>query len=96
MSANNQTLVQEYEGKWYVFSNLQAESWVHYDEKTNTFDDSRINELHLSEAAVVCDSLQEAYEKADEYDYDEDIGGTEYGIQVGHLCKDGALLKVIP
>jgi hypothetical protein len=27
MSANNQTLVRKYKGKWYVFLNIMAESW---------------------------------------------------------------------
>jgi len=96
MSANNQTLIQEYNGKWYVFANLQAESWVHYDEKTKTFDESRTNELHLGSAAAVCDSFQEAYDRAEKLDEDDYMGGTEYGIQVGHLCKDGAPLNIIP
>ena len=93
MSANNQVLVKEYKGKWYVFGNLMAESWVHYDEKTEKFDDSRINELKLSEADGVFNSRDEAYEFASKVDRGD--FPTEYGVQFNRLCKDDAEVKII-
>ena len=71
MSSNNQVLVKEYKGKWYVFGNLMAESWVHYDEKTQKFDDSRVNELKLLDADGVFNSRDEAYEFALKVDREE-------------------------
>ena len=84
MSANNCTLIKRYKGRWYIFSNVLAESW----EDTK----GRVNELSLKEAEAVCDTLEEAYEKAKEIDakegqFDE---GTEYGVQVDRLVKDQA------
>ena len=88
MSANNQTLIKEYKEKWYVFTNVMAESWS--DEKGE-----HENELSLKEASAVCDSRDEAYQKALELDADcgEFGQGTEYGVQFSRLCKDDA--KVI-
>jgi hypothetical protein len=93
MSANNQVLVKEYKGKWYVFGNLMAESWVHYDEKTEKFDDSRVNELKLSDAEGVFNSRDEAYEFALKVDRDD--FPTEYGVQFNRLCKDDSEVKII-
>ena len=93
MSANNQTLVKEYKGKWYVFGNIMAESWVHYDHETQKFDDSRVNELELSEADGVFNSRDEAYEFA--LKVNDDNFPTEYGVQFNRLCKDDAEVKII-
>jgi len=92
MSANNQTLVKEYEGKWYVFGNLMAESWVHYDEKTQKFDDNRVNELELSDAEGVFNSRDEAFEFALRVESDF---RTEYSVQFNRLCKDDADVNII-
>lgn len=81
MSANNQTLVQQHKDKYYVFGNIQAESW----------DDE--NELSLQEADGVFDSFEKAFKFATKLDTNH---WTEYGVQVNHLCKDGAEIKLIP
>ena len=59
MSANNQTLVKEYKGKFYIFSNIMAESWVHTNDD-DIIDETRINELPLSSNAGVFDNRDEA------------------------------------
>ena len=79
-----------------MFENIQAESWVHYDEKKKTFDDSRINELRIGESTKRFDNRDDALEYALKVDEDEDMGGTEYGVQFERLCKDGAEVKIIP
>ncbi|MEK6829150.1 MAG: hypothetical protein AABY15_03405 [Nanoarchaeota archaeon] len=84
MSANNQTLIKEYKGKWYVFTDVMAESW---DKK---------NKLFVKEAKAICDTLDEAYDKA--LELDEKCGefeqGTEYGVQFNRLCKDDAEVEI--
>jgi len=97
MSANNQTLIKEYKGKWYVFPNLMAESWCKWDEKNNTVIEGQNNELSLKSAAGVYNSRDEAYQAALELDakcgqFGE---GTEYGVQFNRLCKDDAEVKII-
>ena len=89
MSANNQTLVKEYKGKWYVFTNLMAESWCR--------NKKHMNELSLKEADGVYNSRDEAYEAALELDakcgqFEE---GTEYGVQFNRLCKDDSEVNII-
>jgi len=90
MSANNQTLIKEYKGKWYVFPNLMAESWDY-------FDNSGVNALPLKNAAGVYNSRDEAYQSALELDAKcgEFGEGTEYGVQFNRLCKDNAEVKII-
>ena len=96
MSANNQTLIKEYKGKWYVFTDIQAESWCEVDGKDKIIE-GRENELHLNQAKTVCDSRDEAYEKALEIDSKQGQWeeGTEYGVQFNRLCKDDGELKII-
>ena len=96
MSANNQTLIKEYKGKWYVFTNVQAESWCGLDENDKIIE-GRNNELPLSGARAICDSRDEAYEKALEIDGNEGQWGegTEYGVQFNRLCKDDSEVKII-
>lgn len=94
MSANNQTLIKEHKGRFYVFSNIMAESWIHCNDD-DTFDDARINELELSSAVAVFDNRDDAFEKAWELDQDDDMGGTEYGVQFNRLCKDDSEVKII-
>ena len=84
MSANNQTLVVEHRGKWLIYPDTMAESW------------SKNNELALEEAVIVykkpyalelahiLDDLQGEFEE-----------GTEYGVVVGYLKKDGSKVKII-
>lgn len=85
MSANNQTLIKEHKGKWYVFTNIQAESWC------------EPNELKISSAKGVYDTRDEAYEAALKFTKEEDSDGieTEYGIQFRYLCKDGKEVNII-
>ena len=93
MSANNQTLIKEHNGKWNVFTNVMAESWGWDDEKNIPAE----NELLLSSAEAVCDTRDEAYEKA--LELDAKVGewgeGSEYGVQFNRLCKDDSEVKLI-
>ena len=91
MSANNQTLVKEYEDKFYVFSNVNAESW--WDED-RTEDDQK-NYMTVKEAFIPFDTLEEALEFAYQIDQDSMFGGTEYGVQINTLAKDGADVSLI-
>lgn len=86
MSANNQTLIKEYKGKWYVFVNVNAESWGNGK-----------NILSLKLANGIFDSRDEAYSAALELDskYGEFEEGTEYGVQFNRLCKDDTEVKII-
>ena len=85
MSANNQTLIKEYKGKWYVFTNVNAESW----KKKNT--------LSIKEASGVYNSRDEAYNDALSLDLEcgQFEEGTEYGVQFNRLCKDDAEVFLI-
>lgn len=87
MSANNQTLVKEHEGKFYVFKDINAEAW-----------DEGHHELKASSADFVSDSRDEAFAKAIELDgvcgqFEE---GTEYGVQFNRLCKDDTEVYIVP
>ena len=78
MSANNQTLIKEHKGKWYIFTDVMAESW------------NKKNVLSIKGAKGVFNTRDEAYEAALELDskcgqFEE---GTEYGVQFNRLCKD--------
>lgn len=77
MSENNQTLIKEHKGSFYVFSNVNAESW------------DAVNELLLKDNEGQYDNRDEAYEKALEID---EQFGSEYGVQFNRLCKDGAVV----
>jgi len=91
MSANNQVLVKEYEGRWYVFNNIQAESWC---------DDNgeHENELYLDEAHQWFDTKEDAIIYAHKLDeqFDEEWGmpNSEYGVHF-NLAKDGADVKIL-
>lgn len=85
MSANNQTLIKENEGKWYVFWNVQAESWC--DEEMKHF-----NELTLDEARGSYDTRDKALSAALEL---EEGDATEYGVQFDVLCKDGHSVNIV-
>jgi len=92
MSANNQTLIKEYKGKWYVFTNIQAETWCNYDEEKQEIIKGTENRLSLKSARVVCDNRDEAWDKA--WELDKESGeweeGTEYGVQLNRLYKDNS------
>ncbi len=72
MSANNQTLVKRHEGKYLVFSNINAESW----DEVNVLD---------KEHATEYENLIDALECAREIEMEDP---TEYGIQFDKLIKD--------
>lgn len=91
MSANNQTLIKEHKGKWYVFTNVNAESWG-WDEEKN---EPAPNRLFIDGAAAVCDTRDEAFEKAWELDTNEYYGGSEYGVQFNRLCKDDGEVELV-
>ena len=75
------SLIKEYKGRFYVFIDINAESWG-----------EKKNKLSLKGAAAICNSRDEAFEIAKELDskcgqFEE---GTEYGVQFNRLCKDDA------
>lgn len=75
-----------------------AESWCSCDGKIeHGAPEDKINELELKSAAAVCDTRDEAYEKALELEQKESEDGieTEYGVQFRYLCKDGAEIKIV-
>ena len=84
MSANNQILIQEHDGNFYLFDNVNAESW------------SDENELSKNEAIGVYNTEQDAFNKASEIMYSlEYPDECEYGIWINKLAKDGAKIKLI-
>jgi len=82
MSRNDQLLVKEYKGKFYVFD-VMAESW-------GGFKDQPINHLDVSEAIGVADTRADAHRLAYKYDLEDEMGGSEYGVVDDLLYKDGA------
>ena len=84
MSANNQVLIHEYNGKWYVWNNIMAESW---DDK---------NEVSIEDSRKSFDTHDEALLFALKLDDEVDEIGmpnSEYG--VGELlAKDGRMVTV--
>lgn len=75
MSSNNQTLIKKYNNRYYIFSNVNAESW------------DEINTLSIKEAEDSCSNFEDAYGIAEEIEKEDP---TEYGIQNEVLVKDGA------
>lgn len=93
MSANNQTLIKEHNGKWYVFTNVNAESW-NWDEEENELVP---NTLSIKSAKGVYDTRDEAYSVALELDSEcgQFSEGTEYGVQFNRLIKDDAEVLLV-
>lgn len=93
MSANNQTLVKEYKGKWYVFGNVNAESWG-WDEVK---DEPAPNYLYKINSDGVFDTRDEAYDFAKMIDHHTgEFGeGTEYGVQFNRTCKDDGAIEIV-
>jgi len=89
MSANNQILVKEHKGKWYVFNNVTAESWC--DENGG-----HENEISKKDATKIFETEQEALNFAFLLDnsFDEWGPNSEYGVHY-KLAKDGADVKII-
>ena len=77
MSRNDQLLVKEYKGKFYVFD-VMAESWREWDDKTNTLISDK-NHLSLSEAKGGFDTREAAHKFAHKIDEEDEMFGSEYG-----------------
>lgn len=82
MSRNDQLLVKEHGGKFYIFS-VMAESW-----------DSS-NKLSLDEALGVFDAREEAHQFAHKHDAEDEMFGSEYGVVDEVLAKDGQDVKIV-
>lgn len=91
MSANNQTLIREHNGKWYVFPNTNAESWGNFNEETGEWKEENILDLS-KEHYRAFDTYQEAEEYAQSEEHEDP---TEYGIVNEVLFKDSAPVKII-
>lgn len=92
MSKNNQVLIKEHKGKFYVFD-IMAESWGNFDEEGKLISDT--NMLHVDEALNYFPTREKAYKFAKKYEAADDFGGSEYGIVNEILCKDGASVEII-
>lgn len=88
MSRNDQMLVKEYNGQFYVFD-VMAESWGEWDDKNNKPISSN-NKLYLSEAKGVFPSRIAAHKFAHKLDSEDEWGGSEYGVVDEVLYKDGS------
>ena len=85
MSANNQILVKEHKDKWYVFDNVNAESW---NEKENV--------LYSTEAKGVFDSREKALVFAHDFENNmEWPDEAEYGVVENVLAKDGSGVTIV-
>lgn len=83
MSANNQTLIKQHGGYFYVFENVNAEAW----------EEDKPNELTEKEALGKFRTRDEAFNFAIEIV--EPDCPTEYGVQFNRLCKDDSEVKII-
>lgn len=93
MSRNDQLLVKEYKGKYYVFD-VMAESWGEWDDNKNEPISDK-NKLNLSEASGVFDTREEAHKFAHKVNSYDEWGGSEYGVVDEVLYKDGAEVELI-
>lgn len=91
MSRNDQLLVKEHKGKFYVFD-VMAESWGEFDDEKGLT--SNTNHLSLNEAKGEFDTREAAHEFAHKLDAADDWGGSEYGVIDEVLCKDGAPVEI--
>ena len=82
MSRNDQMLVKEHNGQFFVF-NVMAESWG--DGK---------NELSYKQSLGNFPTREEAHKHAHEIDNQDEWGGSEYGVVDDVLCKDGASVTI--
>lgn len=73
MSANNQNLVLEKDGKYYVFLDVMAESW------------DEVNKIDKSEAKAVFDSFEAAYKYSLANDMDTEYGTSGRLVKDGAL-----------
>jgi hypothetical protein len=96
MSGNTQTLIVKHKGRFYVFTNIMAESWCEVDENDEIIE-GRNNELKLKSADGVYNSIVEAYKAALKIDaiqgqFEE---GTEYGVVLDKLIKDNSKVNIV-
>jgi len=86
MSSNDQTLICEENGQFYVFTNINAEKWGEEDCVT----------LSKKEAKGVFDNREDALIVAGKWDEEESqFGeGSEYGIIFNKLSKDNTSVKL--
>jgi len=91
MSANNQILVKEHKGRFYVFD-VMAETW---GEWKNDKPVSKKNYLSLERALKSFDTYEEAHEYAHYYDDTDDIYPAEYGVVDEVLYKDNAPVIIV-
>lgn len=91
MSANNQTLIQQYKDKWYVFTNVTAEEFGGYDYDAEKYTPTNI--LYLNEG-IEFETRESAMLFAHdlESDYDSE---TEYGVWENQLAKDGTRVTIV-
>lgn len=93
MSRNDQLLVKEHNGKFYVFD-VMAESWGELNEQTDRLI-SHTNHLSLKEAKGEFDTRDEAHKFAHKVDSEDEWGGSEYGVVDEVLYKDGAPVVIV-
>lgn len=92
MSRNDQLLVKEHQGKFYVFS-VMAESWGETDDNFKLISDD--NKLPLSKALGGFNTREEAHSFAHKVDQKDEWGGSEYGVVDEVLYKDGAEVVIV-
>lgn len=93
MSKNNQILVKEHKGKFYVFD-VMAETWGQWDNETNQ-PIGELNELSVKEAKGVFNTREEAHNFGHKLDAEDEWFGSEYGVIDEVLCKDGAEVIIV-
>ena len=86
MSENSQTLICEEDGRFWIFTNVNAEKWNEEDCVT----------LSKKKAKGVFDNRDDAIIVAGEWDKEESqFGeGSEYGIVFDKLIKDNTSIKL--
>src|SRR5882672_9212671 len=91
MGANNQTLIKEFKGMWYIFTNIMAESWVDWDGEMKEDKMLLANNLRLSEHVAKSPNRDSALVVAQELDNDDP---TEYGVHE-RLFKDNSDVVIL-
>ena len=89
MSINNQILVKEHRGKFYVFD-VMAEGWGEWEDDKLI---SETNYLPLKSALGSFKTRKEAHEFAHHYDSKQYLSA-EYGVVDEVLAKDGEAVVV--
>ncbi len=92
MSRNDQLLVKEHKGKFYVFD-VMAESWGEWSEDNKII--SNKNKLHINQAKGIFDTREEAHKFAHKLDAKDEWFGSEYGVVDEVLYKDGASVEIV-